>query len=839
MDTGASPARRRWTALLLFAFYAIAAATVLGANPFSGETITPFDRLVKQRAWSFVDPGVEVRQNERSDILNSRIPQWETAKRQIRDGRLPKWNDKVAGGGTFLTVNSNLFTPAFLVFAATPDSALGFYLAMLANLAIAGLGMHLFLRRYLSLPAAVLGALTFEFCGFIAAWLYWPHVFTIIWAPWLLWAVDRCARKPGLARALPVGIATMLACLGGFPFVSVLVLETGALYALILALAPQAADRRWRFPLWYAAGTAIGLLLAALPLMGLVFWLQQFDLGYRDGRGSYLTLGHVRQLFPPWAYEARRVEQTMYVGIAMFALAMVPFAAVATRRLKVAPLHVLGASLLVVAAGLVFGLWPMWLVGWLPGMAFNSWSRAIGLLDIALVILGSAGFDVLWKRRQQGGRGWMHPAMGLVAACQVVEIALFFRSFNGPVDGRYYFPETPSIEYMRANAGPFDYVITDRSFGMSGTLGAYGLREWLAHYFRSPALQRALHEMADKPFHSSVASPSMFEASGIKFDSPAMAAYNVRYAAIDSRSRAGTESIVAAAATANHVALPPMPGASYRQAFDAPRAGGTELAAISIRLATYHARGLPGSVALALVDDAGVVLRESRIDAAGIEDNAFARFALDRPLSIGGGRHYAFQLRYEPGAGPQPKLTAWSFPAAAQDARLTIDGTPHAGTVEYRLHFEKPPSGRHFRRVYEGRGTAILENVDSPRGPYFLAAPDATPDASSGRQVEVVRYAPDHFVLRYAGREAGYVVVPMNAGPDWVASVDGHPRRFLLKDGVMPAVPVQGEAAIEFSYQPKVLRYLAPWQLATAGFLLVLVVLDRVTRKRGPPSTNA
>lgn len=831
----ARPAPRRWSFLLWLALYALAAGAVLGANPFAGETITPFDGLADQRAWSFVDPDAEVRQNERSDILNSRIPQWETAKSQIREGRFPKWNDKIAGGGTFLTVNTNIFTPAFLIFAATPDSALGFYLAMLANLALAGLGMHFLLRRYFSAPAAVLGALAFEFCGFNAAWLYWPHVFTLIWAPWLFWTIDRCAARPDLRRCVPVAITTALTCLGGFPFVSMLVLEAGALYVLVLSAMRFRDPSIWRFPAWYAAGCMLGLLLAALPLAGLVLWLQQFDLGYRDGRGSYLSLHHLRQLLPPWAYEVQRVEQTMYVGLPMLVLAVGAAVALAIRRLRASPLAVFGLALAVISVGLVAGLWPMWLLKWLPGMAFNSWSRAIGLLDIALIVLGSAAFNALWNYRSNVNRHWMRVALVMLAMVQVVEISLFFRSYNGPVPGAYYYPKTPSIEYMRANAGPFDYVITDQSFGMSGTLGAYGMREWLAHYFRSPALQRALHQMAHEPFYSSVASPSRFSASGIKYSSPAMAAYNIRYAAIDSRSHPDTEFTVAPRSAHKHTPLPPMPHSSYRQAFEVPHSGTNTLLALSIRLATYHKHGLPGTVVLSLLDESGTVLRESRVDASGVEDNALKRFALDRPAILQSGQRYAFLLGYEPGTEPPPRLTAWSFPVSADDSLLTVNDDPRAGVIEYQLHFEQPQSDRRFRRVFEARGTAILENMDSPRGPYFLSTLTATPHASSGQRVEVTDYAPDHFILRYTGSDRGHVVVPMNAGQDWVVAVNGQRREFTLKNDVMPAVPVPGPATIEFTYEPKILRYLLPWLLVTAGYLLALVMLDRAMRRRNRP----
>jgi hypothetical protein len=535
VNSQASGKRHLRTWLWFFAYVALAVST-LGANPFKHQTVTPFDVLVSQRAWHFVDPSVKVHSYQRSDVLNWLLPQWTEARRQLRDGRFPSWDDKIAGGGSFLTASSTLFTPAFLVFALVPAPWLGFYLAMIFNLAVAGTGMHLFLRRRLGWVAAAAGAATFELCGFNAAWLYWPHVFTLIWVPWLLLAIDKCADAPGMRSAVMVAIATALVCLGGFPFLSVLAMEAAALYALVRWVFQRQTDGKWRFASWYAAATVLGLLLAALPLMGLVFWLQQFDIGYRQGRGSYLDIHAWVQLFPPWAYRVQRVEQTMYVGAAMITLALAAAIAIVARWRRIRPLPLFAMLLLVTSAGLVFGLWPMWLIGWLPGMAYNSWSRAIGLLDIALVILGAIAFDRLWRLGTGHRQHVLRGGLLLLALLQVTEIAAFFRDYNGAVSASYYYPKTPSIEYMRSHVGPFDYVITDKSFLMSGTLGVYGLREWLAHYFRSPALQDALHRMAKHPFNSHVASASRFPASDIRYTSSALATYNVRFIAIDSRS---------------------------------------------------------------------------------------------------------------------------------------------------------------------------------------------------------------------------------------------------------------------------------------------------------------
>jgi len=811
--------------LWLFLFYAALAAATLGANPFRDQTITPFDRLVDQRAWSFVDPSVEVRQRERSDILNALVPQWTAARKQLRAGHLPLWNDTVAGGIATFTANSTLFTPAFAIFAATPDPAAGFYLAVLVNLAVAGLGMHLFLRRRLGWLAAMTGASTFELCGFIAAWLYWPHVLTLIWAPWLLWAIDRCADRPAFGRSLAVAVATALLCLGGFPFVSVLTLESGALYTLVLwFFRRRERGGHWKFAGWYTAGTALGLLFAALPLLGLVFWLEQLDLGYRAGRGSYLTIHSWRQLLSTTAWEVRRVELTMYVGAIMEIFAIGALIVMLVRWRWRSPLPVFGLLLLTAMAGLVFGLWPMWLIGRLPGMAFNSWSRAIGLMDLALIVMGAVGIDCLWRAGLTTGKPLLYGLLVVLAIAQVSEMAAYFRSYNGPVSSRYYFPTTQSIQYMSSHAGPFDYVIADRSFDMSGTLGAYGLKEWLAHSFRSQALQDVLHRMAEHPFYSTEQSPARFPSADIRFDSPVMATFNVRYAAIDSRDEPAIDLVTPSREDAHHIALPAMPQHRFAQTVRLDTA--TTLAGVSVRLATYRRSGLQGRASLSLLDGTGTARASASLDTVTVVDNAFARFRFDQPVRLPAG-NYTLSLGYAATGHPAQQLTAWSYVGADDGAgQLRVDDVPYSGTLDYQLWIENPRRPP-FHRVFAADGTAVFENKASPNGPYFIERLGQIPDASSSRQVHVDDYLPGSFTLTYDGGLPGYVVVPMNIDRDWKVQVNGKPARYELKAGVLPAVPVTGSARLSFNYEPAALRWLLPWLAALVAALVSMGFASR------------
>jgi hypothetical protein len=818
---GLSNTRRGIAGLaLLCLLYVAVAVAALGVNPLAGQTVTPFDVLVSQRAWAFVDPSVDVRNFQRSDTLNALLPNWIEARDQIRDGELPLWSD-ISGGDTIFTPVYCLFTPAFAIFAAAPEPAVGFYLAIVFNLAVAGVGMHLFLRRHVGWLAALFGAVSFELCGFHAAWLYWPHVLTSIWAPWLLLAIRHCWDQPCARRALPIAIASALVVLGGFPFVGEVIFGTAVLYGGILWLFDAGKPgSRWAFPVWCAVGIAFGFFLCAIPLYELVQWMQQLDLGYREGRGSYLGLRHLDRLIPTGAYQHRRVEETMYVGAIMLAAALAGIAWWLARLRRVSAIAIFGATLLVVSAGLVFEVWPMWLVGWIPGMSFNSWSRAIVILDIALIVLGAFALDQLWRRGDR--RPWLKPLLCFVVLVQVVEIGHFFRLYNGPVDASYYYPETPAIAYMQRRAGPFDYVVADKSFLFSGTLGAYGLREWFAHQFRPLALQAALVEMAKDPFTSRTA--SRLQPGTIRPQSPTMATFNVRYLAVSSRDPGARTPV---ARSAEHVAIELKAGRTLTQPFHVTR-DRLVIDGFSVRLATYRRHGLPGRVILALRASDGALRGVSAIDAFTVVDNAYADFYFQGPVELRKGR-YEIRLAHTAAVGAPP-LAAWSVAEPKQGGRLTLGGTRTSNALDYVVHVARTTRGQ-FRRVFTAGGISILENTNHPGGPYFISTLSQQPGGESARQVSIQSYRPGRFELRYTGAAPGYVVVPMRRTREWHVRVDGKQVTSPLKEGLLPAVPVTGHDTIEFEYVPVTRRWIVPW-LLVVGTVLIAVGLSGRRRPR-------
>src|SRR5690606_2446072 len=238
------------------------------------------------------------------------------------------------------------------------------------------------------------------------------------------------------------------------------------------------------------------------------------------------------------------------------------------------------------------------------------------VLGISLIVLGSLAIDRAWvAARSRPNRRLLCAGLALVVAVQMVEITSFFGRYNGPVSAAYFYPDTPATDYLREHAGPFDFVVADDSFHITGALAAYGLREWFGHQFRTPALQGALLDMV--PRHFSSHTSSRFKAGDIRADSRLMATMNVRYLAVDSTD---PEAVGPGATRPTaHRPLPPLPAHRWEQRFTLEEP--MLLGGISARLATYRRSDLEGSVQLVLTGDDGSALAEASIDARYLVDN--------------------------------------------------------------------------------------------------------------------------------------------------------------------------------------------------------------------------
>lgn len=805
-----------WLGCLLLAVVAV------GANPIR-ETSTPLDLLAANPGWGMDLPLGQVRNRERSDAIDARLPQWEFSKREIRSGRMPLWNPTSAGGdAALLKLTSGQLTPAFVLFVAVDDSALGFYLSVIFNLTLAGVGMYFFLRKWVDPLPAFFGAVMFEFSGFIAAWLYWSHTLTLMWLPWLLWSLEETLSR---RRPAPFALAaafTALLLLGGFPFVAQLSLGAAALYVLVRTLSSLSDDpgRQRGGALALAAGPALtgaavlaGFLLAAVPIMTFMQWLAQFPLDHRPSGSPLAIASDWKRMFYPWALGGVQVEKSLYCGTLGTLLALAGFLVTPVRSGIRRSISLYALLLFCVAMVLTFELVPRSQLSWVPGLAFNGWSRAASLLGVALSI-SSALF------LQKASTPFKGPLSGSIAVVIALGLVLqagdqinYFRKFNGATEASYFYPRTPVLDYVRSRAGNFDYVIADRSYLYSGSLGGYGIREWFAHRFRTPALKRALAEMASDPFNSPTS--SRLRLAQVRMGNPWMNYFNVRYILASTSEEPSLSLRGSLVDNPKRIPLGDLAAGPVLQPVDVPSAASV---AVDVRFATYQASDVDGRLDVALMTRGGEIVARTGRDASEARDNEFLRFGFDEGLEPG---RYVMSIRYTPGRNGR-RLTVWTGKAAKGGEDATFNGTALPRSLDYRVVAFRRELG--FTKVFADDAVTVWENANSPNGPYFLSRLDDGGHGSLPRSdtVHLRSYEPTGFEIRYEGAEPGYVVVPMELTADWRVSSGGsdiEPKRFL---GVLPAIEVSGPTTIRFHYEPRPLR---TWWLWCASLMMLAVWL--------------
>jgi hypothetical protein len=814
----------RWVAIIVA--YVLVAAAVVGANPFRGETVGPFDLLMAQPGWAAGTAGPHpVRNAERTDVIDAMLPRWMFARQTLRDGHLPLWNPLPGGGEADLqNLASSQLTPAFALFASAPTPAWGIYLATLFNLTLAGLGAHAWLSRRLRPVAAAFGGITFMLCGFHAAWLYWPHMSTTVWVCWLLWAIDAWWERPTAARFVPMVAASALLILGGFPFIAEMGLGAAVLYTLLLATARETPAWGARTG-WVGLAILLGFGFCAIPLISMVRWMAGVDTAARAG-GSPLSLWpDAAGFLPGWAHAHARVETGMYVGTLGVLFAVAGLVLLIFKRSPRRLVGAFGLGLLAVGFVLTFELVPHRYLAWVPGLGNNGWGRAILLLDLGLAVLAAFWVDAVMA---SGRRVTAMILPVLAMAVQVADQGFFFRRFNGPVPSAWVFPEKPLLTRAKQGLAPFESVVADASYLVGGTLGSYGIPEWFAHGFKSVTTKALLARVADDPFTTPTA--TILLASKIRLDAPELRALAVRYVLSDAglleqtilpAFRDGTQKAM--------VALPELGAAAWRQYVDVPT--DFSLDGIELRLATYGRMHLAGTVRLDIHSNDGesTEVAHATVDAATIVDGAMARFVFSPAVSLHAGS-YKLSLSYQGGRDGEP-ITAWYTPGEGQGCRLDAQPALPPGCLIMRW-ISTQAAARGWQAVAADHGLLLIENLRSPRGPYVIPSLQAWPDASSSSDVVASQDRPAAWTFRYTAAAPGFLVLPMKADSAWHYRVGGKPTAPVSYLGALPALPVSGATVVHAEYRPASIRY-GRWITLACAVLLVafLAILSRAQRR--------
>lgn len=259
---------------------------------------------------------------------------------RIRDGEFPLWNPLCAMGSPIAAdPQAGLWYPPTYLFALLPP-LWAYPVTLVLHFALAGGGMYRFLRASRrKWPAALLGALAFEFAGFLVA--HRAHLTileAVAWLPWLFYAWRRFAdhgryRHFALA-SLVLGLQMLV------QHVQVSIIGVTLLTAWVgVVLWPRRHGLAWQYPI----ATVIGVMLAGIQLIPTLFY---FAGSVRGAPAYHLFIENswwpgsaVLMLFPlffgtrtpafweqPWWGMSHFCEQSAYASLVVLVLAFASLA---------------------------------------------------------------------------------------------------------------------------------------------------------------------------------------------------------------------------------------------------------------------------------------------------------------------------------------------------------------------------------------------------------------------------------------------------------------------------------------------------------------------------------
>lgn len=334
--------------------------------------------------------------------------------RELAAGHWPAWSPyEQCGMPLAADPQAAVMYPPTWLFAALPANT-AYALNIFIAFAIAGLGTYSYLRRLgVNLAAAALGAMVFQYCGFmIGHRVHLAMIATAAMLPWGLWAIECVRQRPRRALlAWPIIVYLALAA-GHWPaFVN-----TALLWAAYLLFRGRPLGRSLAIA---AGGAAVGLLVMLPQLLSsfaLLSAATRQHVGFATaGENSFPPTNAVLALFPlimgcrtpnrwvevPWWGAWHLCETLGYVGLLTLALAGSALVRLWRRGSggPWSPLVKLWGCLLGAAGVLMLGYYlppVFWLVRKLPVLnIIRAPARWLEVADMALAVLAAVGVHVL------------------------------------------------------------------------------------------------------------------------------------------------------------------------------------------------------------------------------------------------------------------------------------------------------------------------------------------------------------------------------------------------------------------------------------------------------------
>ena len=365
--------------------------------------------------------------NGEGDMAVFIYPRYSFAASHISGGSPPLWLPHLYAGQPYLAdIQSGLLYPLNLLafFLVRPFTYAALEYSAILHYLIAGLSMYLLARRLGLRPlAALAGAITWEFCGFLVAHLgHYNMLAAAVWLPLVFWALHPAMERRSIRWALVAAGILAVSTLAGHTQMTLLMLTACVVYGLF-----EAASGRWRRAPQTAGIFAIFLVAAGLftvvqllPSWELTNQSVRSEIGYQQAVEFDLAPHRLITLVIPHFYgndpgnywgPPSLTENFGYVGLAGLALALVGL--VTWRRKRI----VRFAGVLA-AAGILLSLgdWTPfhgWFYELVPGYdRVRAPGRFLFLVDFGLAILAAYGIQTIsrpfvWRLR---------PAMTMILA---------------------------------------------------------------------------------------------------------------------------------------------------------------------------------------------------------------------------------------------------------------------------------------------------------------------------------------------------------------------------------------------------------------------------------------
>jgi hypothetical protein len=809
----------------------VIAMAMLDANPFTGETIAPFDILTRMPGWKNTGITSPVKHHKHSDVLDFKLPSWRFAREKFRNYELPLWNPLVLGGEPLLLlVTRSILTPAFAVYAIIDDEAKGLYAAALVNLLIISVGSYLLLfslggNRF----AALLGAVVFSYSGFNTSWFLWHHINTSIWIPWVLYYAVQIIQSKDVRYIPRISLASTMMILGGFPTVAVY-----GYMALVLLLLSWVIFSRSSFSdVLKGSGLVIlglflSLLLSAIVIYCLDESLGRLDLGYRRGGSAFRSAKDLLLFVLPFHDGPLTLGRTGYVGILPLML-FFPALWLAWKR-GIDWRYVWGISLIIIIAPLAFAWIPMDYIRQIPLIGTSMISRLILLIGLGFSVLSTLVLVAAYNKGIHRAPRLTYLIMFILLLIQVADQRQVFQVLVGHVKAETIYPKTSTIDYVRGHTEPLQGVISDRGYLFPGLLSAYGLSEWFAHGFRTQSEKDLLNSIVEKPFLTSTAAG--FSCNQIRFDDANALAYLGKKFVLCSNipvdSGQSKPHIIFDTTQKNAGSMSEVDLAQHNVQQFVELKGEVSFDGLLIPLTTAEYSTLP-EIMLKLSNN-NITISQSTV--CTILDNDQQR-VLDCPFAstvkLTAGRYMLSLIKR--GEIANTRLMAVVQAINSPKLKIRIDDAELDGVLGMRGYEIKRKNS--FSRVLEGLidayithepepGMVLIENSLVSGSAYYLSTLEGKPDAEYD-QIRLVDYNEIAMKFEYTGNRSGWVVIPVRSYPGWSVRVNGKQIKPTLFKGVMPAIQVDGKSMIEFDYYPT--QYAFPALVSLIGLLLLIVMI--------------